>query len=36
VRRMLRAGAHAVLVGTALMRAERVEEKVRELVGAWP
>jgi indole-3-glycerol phosphate synthase len=36
VRRILRAGAHAVLVGTALMRAERVEEKVRELVGAWP
>jgi indole-3-glycerol phosphate synthase len=36
VRRMLRAGAHAVLVGTSLMRAERVEEKVGELVGALP
>jgi len=36
VRRMLRAGAHAVLVGTSLMRAGRVEEKVRELVGAVP
>ena len=36
VRRMLRAGAHAVLVGTSLMRAERVEERVGELVRAWP
>lgn len=34
VRRMLRAGAHAVLVGTSLMRAENIREKVRELVGA--
>ncbi|MEM2205112.1 MAG: indole-3-glycerol-phosphate synthase [Candidatus Hadarchaeales archaeon] len=34
VRRMLRAGAHAVLVGTSLMRAENIREKVRELVEA--
>jgi indole-3-glycerol phosphate synthase len=34
VRRMLEAGADAVLVGTALMRAENVEVKVKELVGA--
>jgi indole-3-glycerol phosphate synthase len=33
VRRMLRAGADAVLVGTALMQADDVEQKVRELVG---
>jgi indole-3-glycerol phosphate synthase len=32
VRRMLRAGADAVLVGTALMQADDVEQKVRELV----
>jgi indole-3-glycerol phosphate synthase len=29
---MLRAGADAVLVGTALMQADDVEQKVRELV----
>ncbi|MEM2865792.1 MAG: indole-3-glycerol-phosphate synthase [Candidatus Hadarchaeales archaeon] len=34
VRRVLRAGAHAVLVGTSLMRAEDVRGKVRELVEA--
>lgn len=34
VRRMLRAGAHAVLVGTSLMRAKDVRGKVRELVEA--
>ncbi|MEM0359400.1 MAG: indole-3-glycerol-phosphate synthase [Candidatus Hadarchaeales archaeon] len=34
VRRMLRAGAHAVLVGTSLMKAENIREKVRELVEA--
>jgi indole-3-glycerol phosphate synthase len=32
VRRMLRAGADAVLVGTAFMRAKNIEQKVRELV----
>ena len=36
VRRVLRAGAHAVLVGTSIMRAENIREKVRELVGASP
>jgi len=34
VRRVMMAGADAVLVGTSIMRAENVEEKVRELVGA--
>ena len=34
VRRMLDAGADAVLVGTALMRAEDIEGKVRSLVNA--
>ncbi|KUO39890.1 MAG: hypothetical protein AVW06_03195, partial [Hadesarchaea archaeon DG-33-1] len=33
VRAMLRAGADAVLVGTALMEADDIEEKVRSLVG---
>jgi indole-3-glycerol phosphate synthase len=34
VRRMLDAGADAILVGTALMRAGDIEQKVRELVSA--
>jgi indole-3-glycerol phosphate synthase len=34
VRRMLNAGADSVLVGTALMRARNLEQKVRELVEA--
>lgn len=34
VRRMLDAGADAVLVGTALMRADDIEQKVRSLVEA--
>ncbi len=34
VRRMLDAGADAVLVGTALMKAENIERKVQSLVGA--
>jgi indole-3-glycerol phosphate synthase len=34
VRRVMAAGADAVLVGTSIMRVANVEEKVRELVGA--
>jgi len=34
VRRMLEAGADAVLVGTALMRANDIEQKVKSLVNA--
>ncbi|MDI6883558.1 MAG: indole-3-glycerol phosphate synthase TrpC [Hadesarchaea archaeon] len=34
VRRMLDAGADAVLVGTALMKAKNIEQKVRSLVNA--
>lgn len=34
VRRMLDAGADAVLVGTALMKADDIEQKVRSLVNA--
>ncbi len=34
VRRVMAAGADAILVGTSIMRAANVEEKVRELVGA--
>jgi indole-3-glycerol phosphate synthase len=34
VRRMLDAGADAVLVGTVLMRARSLKQKVRELVEA--
>lgn len=34
VRRMLDAGADAVLVGTAIMRAQNIEEKVKSLVNA--
>lgn len=34
VRKMLDAGADAVLVGTALMRADDIEQKVRSLVSA--
>jgi len=34
VRRLRAAGADAFLVGTSIMRAENVREKVRELVGA--
>jgi indole-3-glycerol phosphate synthase len=34
VRRVLDAGADAVLVGTALMRADDIEQKVRSLVNA--
>ncbi len=33
VQRMLKAGADAVLVGTSIMRAKNIEQKVRELVG---
>ncbi len=33
VQRMLNAGADAVLVGTSIMRASNIEQKVRELVG---
>jgi indole-3-glycerol phosphate synthase len=36
VRRVLRAGAHAVLVGTSIIRASNIEEKVRELAEAKP
>lgn len=37
VRRVLRAGADAVLVGTSIMKSENIERKVRELVeaGRW-
>jgi indole-3-glycerol phosphate synthase len=34
VRRMLDAGADAVLIGTALMQANDIEQKVRSLVNA--
>jgi indole-3-glycerol phosphate synthase len=34
VRRLRAAGADAFLVGTAIMKAENVKEKVRELVEA--
>ena len=34
VRRLRRAGAKAFLIGTSVMRAANVQEKVRELVGA--
>jgi len=36
VKRVLKAGAHAVLVGTSIMRAPNIYEKVRELVEAKP